>query len=102
MAKRRKYLDSPFASAILDARYEDLVTAHDCPKAKLNAAECLAVEACLHKDLRQLGYELRFASSAYRPLLNTVGRLLYAGAPLLGRTSRYLKRHNLLAKTAYF
>jgi hypothetical protein len=151
MAKRREYSDSPFASAILDVRYEDLVT--DLPtivrkiclflgeafepamldwqhlvtlipererhihgklarpvssdavavwRRKLNAAECFAVEACLHKDLRQLGYELRFASSAYRPLLDTVGRLLYASAPLLARTSRYLKRHNLLAKTAYF
>jgi hypothetical protein len=43
------------------------------------AAECFAIEACLHNDLRQLGYELRFAGSVYRPLLDAVGHLLYAG-----------------------
>lgn len=68
---------------------------------KLNGPECFAIEACLHRDLRQLGYQLRFSSAAWRPFLQVTGSLLYAAAPLLGRGTRYLKRRNLLAKTAY-
>jgi hypothetical protein len=68
---------------------------------KLNALECFAIESCLHDDLRQLGYPLRYSSTLWRPLLHTTGRLFYAAAPFLGRGTRYLKRHNLLAKQAY-
>ena len=69
---------------------------------KLNGPECFAIEACLHSDLRQLGYQLRFSGAAWQPLLRIAGSLMYATAPLLMRGTRYLKRHNLLAKTAYF
>jgi hypothetical protein len=68
---------------------------------KLNMAECFAIEACLHDDLRQLGYELRYSGPAWRPLLQMTGTMLYIAAPVLGRGTRYLKRHNMLAKTAY-
>lgn len=150
MAKRREYLDLPYARFILDVRYEDLVTELEATvrkvcaflgedfeptmldfrdrttliparerhihgklgqpvtsdavavwRRKLNMAECFAIEACLHNDLAQLGYELRYSSSVWRPLLQLTGNLLYASAPLLGRGTRYLKRHNLLARTAY-
>jgi hypothetical protein len=150
MAKRREYLQSPYAKFILDIRYENLITeleatirevcrflgedfeltmldfqhrttlvparerhihdklsqpisrdAIEVWRRKLNMAECFAVEACLHNDLRQLGYELQYTGAAWRPLLQAAGNLLCTAAPLLGRGTRYLKRHNLLAKTAY-
>jgi hypothetical protein len=68
---------------------------------KLNALECFAIESCLHDDLRKLGYPLRYSSTLWRPLLQVTGWVFYAIAPLLGRGTRYLKRHNLLAKQAY-
>lgn len=150
MAKRREYLSSPYASHILDVRYEDLVSNLEATvkqvcdflgeafepamlewqqlttlvpererhihgklgqpvssdaiavwRRKLSGPECFAIEACLHNDLRQLGYQLRFSGAAWQPLLQITGSLLYATAPLLGRGTRYLKRRNLIAKTAY-
>lgn len=68
---------------------------------KLNALECFAIEACLQRDLRQLGYQLRFSGIVWRPLLTISGWALHATGPLLGRTTRALKRRNLLRKTAY-
>lgn len=66
---------------------------------RLSAIECFAMEACLYHDLEQLGYPLRFARSVWRPLLCATGGLLHATAPLLERSVRSLKRHNLLAKS---
>ena len=68
---------------------------------KLTIGECFAMEACLHKDLRLLGYELRFSAAGWRPVLDVAGWVLYTAAPLLGRGTRFLKRRNLLRKTAY-
>lgn len=150
MAKRREYLNSSFASRILDVHYEHLVedlegtVRHICAflgedfeqgmlewqhlttlvparerhihaklnqpvtsdaiatwRRKLSAPECFAIEACLHRDLQQLGYPLKFAGKGWRPLLQIAGALLYTSAPLLGRTVRYLKRRDLLPKTIY-
>lgn len=71
-------------------------------KRKLTSAECFAMEACLHRDLRQLGYPVRFGGAGWRPLLDATGWLLQTGAPLVRRGFRYLKQHNLVSKTAYF
>ena len=68
---------------------------------KLNAAECFAMEACLHKDLRELGYPLRYSGGLWPPILAVSGTALCGAAPLLRSGTRYLKRRNLLAKTAY-
>jgi Sulfotransferase family len=68
---------------------------------KLTMSECFAMEACLHRELRQLGYELKFSGAAWRPMLDAAGWLLFTAAPVLGRGTRFLKRRNLLRKTAY-
>jgi hypothetical protein len=70
-------------------------------KTRLSALECFAIEACLHRDLRQLGYPLRFRGAAWRPFLDAAGWTLYAMAPLLGRGTRYLRRRNLLPRMIY-
>jgi len=70
-------------------------------KTRLSALECFAIEACLHRDLRQLGYPLRFSGAAWRPFLDAGGWALYAMAPLLGRGTRYLRRRNLFPKQIY-
>lgn len=68
---------------------------------KLTTAECFAMEACLHNDLQQLGYELKFSAAGWRPVLDAAGWLLFTAGPLLGRGTRFLKRRNLLRKAAY-
>lgn len=70
-------------------------------KTRLSALECFAIEACLHRDLRQLGYQLRYSGAAWRPFLDACGWVLFATAPLLGRGTRYLRRRNLFPKRAY-
>lgn len=70
-------------------------------KTKLSALECFAIESCLHRDLRQLGYTLMFSGPAWRPLLDAVGWVLYTTAPLLGRGTRYLRRRNVLPRIIY-
>jgi hypothetical protein len=68
---------------------------------KLTAGECFAMEACLHKDLRQVGYELKFSAAAWRPVLNAAGWLLSAAAPLLRRGIPFLQRRSLFPKKIY-
>lgn len=68
---------------------------------KLRPFECFAMEACLQNDLRALGYQLRFAGAAWRPLLVSFGWLLFASAPLLARGIPYLQRRNYLPKRMY-
>jgi hypothetical protein len=68
---------------------------------KLSALECFAMEACLRRDLEELGYQLRFSSLAWRPLLDTTGWLLRSMSPLLRRGASYLQRRRLLSRVIY-
>jgi Sulfotransferase family len=68
---------------------------------KLSGLECFAIEACLHADLRRLGYPLRFSAAAWRPLLAVSGWALFAAAPLLRRGVPALQRRNYLPKSIY-
>ncbi len=68
---------------------------------KLTAFECFAMEACMYRDLEQLGYALRFRSMAWRPLLGTVGWTLTTMAPLLRLGIPALRRRNLWPKRMY-
>jgi Sulfotransferase family len=63
---------------------------------RLSALECFAVESCLHRDLTQLGYPLRFSAGAWQPLLGATGALLHAVAPWLRSGVRKLKERHLL------
>lgn len=68
---------------------------------RLTALECFAMEACLHRDLENCGYQLRFGGLLWRPLLGATGWLLRMTAPLLRRGIPYLQRQNLLPKRIY-
>ena len=68
---------------------------------RLRPLECFAIEACLHRDLQQLGYGLRFSSPIAKPFLAATGWLLFTMAPILRRGVPYLQRRNLLSKTLY-
>jgi hypothetical protein len=63
---------------------------------RLSALECFAVESCLHRDLIQLGYPLRFSGPGWRPLLGATGVLLRSIAPWLRSGVRKLKKRRLL------
>jgi hypothetical protein len=145
MEFRRRYLESPCASRILEVRYEDLIrhTAATVEQIcaflnepfepamldwhhlttlvpsrgrhihrrleqpissekvagwqhRLSALECFAVEACLHRDLTQLGYQLRYSGAGWHLLLDAAGALLQAMAPWLRGGVRRLKKRHLL------
>jgi hypothetical protein len=68
---------------------------------ELSGAECFAIEACLQRDLRSLGYRLRFSGAAWRVPLILSGWLFRAVAPLLARGIPYLQRRNYLPKAIY-
>jgi Sulfotransferase family len=68
---------------------------------KLTRFECFAMESCLQRDLRSLGYQLRFAGAAWRPLLVAFGWLLALMAPLLVRGIPYLQRRKYLPRAGY-
>jgi hypothetical protein len=68
---------------------------------KLSAMECFAVEACLWRDLKQLGYPLRFAGTGWQPLLDVTGWMLRTSGPLLRLGIPFLQRRNLLRKRIY-
>jgi hypothetical protein len=70
-------------------------------RTRLTALECFAMESCIHADLEQLGYRLRYRSPAWRLLLNLAGRTLRALAPLLSRGIPYLQRHHILPRRLY-
>lgn len=70
-------------------------------RSTLAAWECFAMEACLRRDLVDLGYRLRFSDAGWRPLLALSGWLLTVSAPLLKRAIPYLQRRNCLSKTIY-
>ena len=68
---------------------------------KLNAIECFAMEACLYRDLVQLGYPLRFSHPLWRPLLDLTGAAMHGAAPWLAPGVAALKRRTLLPKSAH-
>jgi hypothetical protein len=70
-------------------------------QSRLTTFECFAIESCLHKELEQLGYRLRYRSLAWRLPLTVAGRSLRALAPLLSRGIPYLQRRNLLPQRLY-
>lgn len=71
-------------------------------KTRLSAFECFSMEACLGEALDKLGYDLRFSSPAWRPLLYTWGRTLNGLAPFLRRALPALQRQKLLPARMYF
>lgn len=70
-------------------------------RTRLTAFECFAIESCIHADLEQLGYRLRYRSRGWRLLLNAAGWSLRAFAPLLSRGIPYLQRRHLLPQRLY-
>jgi hypothetical protein len=68
---------------------------------RLSAAECFAVEACLHDELTLRGYELRFAARRWRPLFRPTAGLLRTLAPLLRRGIPYLQKRGVLPRNVY-
>lgn len=68
---------------------------------RLSGWECLAIEACLQRDLRWLGYRLRFSGSAWYPLLAAIRWSLWIAAPLLTRGIPYLQRRHLFPQNIY-
>jgi hypothetical protein len=70
-------------------------------KKKLSPFECFLIEACLHRDLMQLGYELKFKGALLRPVLALTGSVMAKSAPLLLRGIPYLQRRNYLPKSLY-
>lgn len=68
---------------------------------KLSRWECFAIESCLQRDLRRLGYPLRFSGTAWRPFLVASGVLISALAPILTRAIPYLQRRNYLPRTLH-
>lgn len=71
-------------------------------RSRLSALECFAVEACLHRELNDAGYPLRFAALGWRPLFSVTAGFLRALAPLLRRAIPYLQRRNVLPRRVYF
>jgi Sulfotransferase family len=69
---------------------------------KLSVFECFVFEACLHRELLRLGYELRFDGVAWRALLKGASWAFYVMAPLLNRGIPFLKRRQLLPRKIYF
>lgn len=67
---------------------------------KLSALECFVMEACLREDLQTLGYQLRFRSDLWRPLLAVSGAALFLASPFLDRALPYLRNRGLLPKTS--
>ena len=70
-------------------------------RAKLSAIECFIMEACMHRELRQWGYPLRFAARGWRPVFAVASRLLYLVGPPLNRAIMYLRRRDMLPRTIY-
>lgn len=70
-------------------------------KAKLAPLECFLMEACLHDELLELGYKLKFSGSVWRPLLKISRAVLHQLSPWLQRGIPYLQRRKLLHKQIY-
>lgn len=85
---REQYIHPRLANMLSDKR-------NGAWRETLSGLECFLVEACLYRQLEQLGYELRFSARPWRGLLSLTGCLMRSCAPLLGRVSRYVRRHNV-------
>jgi len=68
---------------------------------RLSAVECFAIEACLHHELAQSHYELRFSARGWRPLFHVTAGLLRTLAPVLRRGIPYLQKRGMLPKKVY-
>ncbi len=69
---------------------------------RLSWPECFAMEACIYKELENLGYALRFSGWAWRPWLKFAGLVLRALSPMLDRAIPYLQRRNYIGERLYF
>ena len=69
---------------------------------RLSAVECFAVEACLHRELAQGSYELRFTARGWRPLFRVTAGVLRALSPLLHRGIPYLQKRRHAAEERVF
>ncbi len=69
---------------------------------RLSSFECFSMEACMHRQLAALGYDLRFANPLWRPLLDVWGGTLNLLAPPLRRILPALQRRKLLPARLYF
>lgn len=70
-------------------------------RARLSGGACFAMEACLHRELRVAGYDMRFKSAVWRPLFAMVACLLRQAGPLLHRAIPWLQRRGWLPDTCY-
>ena len=70
-------------------------------KNKLAPWECFLMEACLHDELLDLGYELQFSSAVWRPFLKFARVILHWISPLLQRGVPYLQRRDFLPDNIY-
>jgi hypothetical protein len=68
---------------------------------RLRAPECFAMEACLHRELLEAGYPLRFAAPRWRPLFRLTAGVLRILAPILRRGIPYLQRRGVLPGEVY-
>jgi len=68
---------------------------------KLSPFICFAMESCLQRDLRRLGYPVRFKSVAWRPLLILSESIFALVGPVMIKGIRYLQRRNYLPRTIY-
>jgi hypothetical protein len=68
---------------------------------RLSAAECFAVEACLHRELAQGNYPLRFSAPGWHNLFRLTAALLRTLAPLLRRGIPYLQKRGMLPRNLY-
>lgn len=69
---------------------------------RLSAAECFAMEAWLHRALREGGYALRFDAHGWMPAFRVVASGLWVLAPVLRRGIPYLQRRGILPREVYF
>ena len=70
-------------------------------RSKLSALECFIMESCMHRELRQWEYPLRFSHRAWRPILGLSRQLLLGIGPLLRRGTLFLRRRNLMPQNIY-
>ncbi len=68
---------------------------------RLSAVACFTMEACLHRELVQGGYTLRFSARGWGPLFGLTAGLLRALAPLLARGIPYLQKRRMLPRKVY-
>ncbi|HTW68728.1 MAG TPA: sulfotransferase [Acetobacteraceae bacterium] len=69
---------------------------------RLSGAECFAMEAWLHRALREGGYALRFDARGWMPVFFAVAGGLRVLAPVLRRGIPYLQKRGMLPRNLYF